>query len=283
MIILTALLASWVVGSVQGSRVAYVAVRADKTNYAMGENVTFSLVPLAEDVQFTVSGDYGQGGVYIVRLPDDINPDTYLDDSNTVNNIANHMGGSWAPSVPIPVYNSTGEPLKMSWNGTLSVPDTEGRMTWARATAGYYLLYPSYYWMYGHATKFMLDRSSIFHLDGLSVKYDISLDASFYTIRTELSLPEGAEPMSGLFTTIVPNNSVPYNDTITYHNETLDLRPGEATTVTISYSARDPSYGLTDTSMSAFFISGGTTYAFGFQPTYYYYENGKSEVRYVPY
>lgn len=282
MIVLTALLASWVVGSVQGSRVAYVAVRADKTDYAMGENVTFSLVPLTEDVQFTVSGDYGQSGVYIIRLPDDIDPGTYLDDSNALNNISNHMNG-FRPSVAIPEYNSTGEPLKMSWNGTLQAPDAEGRMTWARATAGYYVLYPVYFWMYGHATKFMLDRSSIFHLDGLNVKYNISVDASMCTIRTELSLPEGAEPMSGLFTTVVPNNSVPYNETTNYHNETLELRPGEVTTVTISSYARDPWYGQTSASMSALFISGGTTYAFGFQPTYYYSENGKSEVHYDPY
>jgi len=282
MIVLTALLASWVVGSVQGTRIAYVGVRADKTDYAMGENVTFSLMPLTEDVQFTVSGDYGQAGVYIVRLPDDIDPDTYLDDSSTINNIANHMGGSGVPSVPIPVYNSTGEPLRMSWNGTLPIYGSEGRQIWAQVTAGYYVLYPSYHWVYGHATKFMLDRSSIFHLDGLSVKYNISVDASACTVQTELSLPEGAEPMSGLFTTVVPNNSASYNDTTTYHNETLDLRPGEATTVTIAY-ARDPWSGQTSASMSAFFISGGTTYAFGFQPSYYYYDNGRSEVRYVPY
>ncbi|MDW5562022.1 MAG: hypothetical protein SA339_02260 [Methanomassiliicoccus sp.] len=278
MVILAALLASWVVGTVQGSKVAYVAVRADKTEYNIGENVTFSLVPLSQDVQFTVTGDYGQSGVYIVRLPDNIDPDTYLDDPNVVSNLSHSSHGNGVTAVPIPQYNSTGEPLRLSWNGTIESYN-DGSMKWDRATAGYYLLYPVYSWQYGHSAKFMLERASIFHLDGLSVRFNISLDSSVFTIRTDLYLPQGSESMTGLFTTIVPNYSYSFNTTTNYHNETLELRPGETTTVTITYPGQDSSYEPVTTSMFARFIVGDTAYTFGFSP-YIVYNNDKMEVHY---
>lgn len=49
-----ALLASLVYGSVQDSRIAYVAVRTDKEVYTSGENVTFKLVPLTDGIEFTM-------------------------------------------------------------------------------------------------------------------------------------------------------------------------------------------------------------------------------------
>ena len=56
MVVMTALVASVVVSSVQGSRIAYVAVSADKESYSMGENVTFKLRPLTSGVDFTIGG-----------------------------------------------------------------------------------------------------------------------------------------------------------------------------------------------------------------------------------
>ncbi|MBI0582794.1 MAG: hypothetical protein ISF22_01055 [Methanomassiliicoccus sp.] len=284
MLVLTGLLASWIVGSVQGAKVAYVAVRADKSEFGMDENVTFSLVPLSQDVQFTVSGEHDSAGVYIVRLADDIDPDTYLDDSNAVQNISVRARSDHEPVIPIPRYNSSGEPMRMSWNRTIPQYDAErGGYVWYKATEGTYLLYPVYQWEYGHATKFMLERASIFHLDGLRVDHDISLDDSVFTVRTEFSLPEGAGPMSGLFTTILPRNPDTFNSTMTYHNETVELVPGQTTTVTITYPASG-SYGPVTTSMSAFLIVGDITYAFGFWPYIIYdHVNNNTEVRYVQY
>jgi hypothetical protein len=282
MLVTTALLASWVVGSVQGTRVAYVAVRADKSDYALGENVTFSLVPLAKGLQFTVNGGGSQGGVYIVRLPDDVDPDTYLDDPQAVYSISNgmHIGGGVA--VPIPRYNTTGEPLRLSWNGTMMQFDpAKQAMAWDRATAGYYLLSPAYNWEYGHVTKFMLDRSSIFHLDGPAVRFDISYESSMFTVRTEISMPIGGEPVSGLFTTVVPNH-VNYSAEATYHNETVDLVPGGTTTVVLSYPGPDQYYEKPSTNMIARIIMGDTTFVFGFYPMMMY-DNGEVEVRYVPF
>lgn len=283
MIVLTAVLASWIVGSVQGSRVAYVAVRADRASYSIGENVTFSLVPLSQDVQFTVDGGEG-GGVYIIRLPDDIDPETYLDDPNVLNDLMGlsfyHTGGE--TKVPLPRFSSSGEPLQMSWNGTIN-SSYSGNRSWEQATAGHYLLYPAYSWQYGHATKFMLERASIFRLDGLGVKMNISLESSVYTIRADLTLPAGAAPVSGLFTTALPDYGEGYNLTTVYHNETLDLRPGETSTVTLTYAAQDGGYGSTGTSLIARFITDERTYLFGFDSYIRYSNSGAREVHYVQY
>jgi hypothetical protein len=282
MVVLTAVLASWVVGSVQGTRVAYVAVKVDKSEFAMGENVTFSLVPLTQDLQFTITGDGGQAGVYVVRLGNDIDPDTFLDDANAIDDIGRNLySAGGAVIIPIPQYNSTGDPLKMSWNGTMPQYDpAKQTMGWEKATAGNYVLYPVYSWQYGHVTKFMLDRGSIFHLGGPAVKFDISHDSSQFTIRTDITLPEDADPMSGLFTTVVPNLVGGYNATTEYHNETLDLAPGRTTTVTFSYPAPDLTYGPVTTFMTARLIVDGTTYVFGFNPTIIY-DDGQPEVKYV--
>lgn len=282
MIVITALLASWIVGSVQGARVAYVAVKADKSDFAMGENVTFSLVPLTQDLQFTVSGDSGQAGVYIVRLADDVDPDTYLDDPGALYNISSGMYSGGGTVVPIPQYNSTGEPLRLSWNGTMAQYDTAKQtLVWDRATAGNYMLYPSYSWQYGHATKFMLDRASIFHLGGPEVRFNITYESSTFIVRTDITMPDGGGPASGLFTTVVPNYR-DYSAPTAYHNETVNLVPGGTTTVVLSYPGPDSAYGPPTTSMVARLIIGDTAYVFGFTSMVVHNEDGM-EVRYVPF
>jgi len=238
-------------------------------------------VPLTQDLQFTVTGDYGQGGVYIIRLADDVDPDTFLDDPGVIYNISNNMYSGGGMVVPIPQYNSTGEPLRMSWNGTMIQYDTARQMlVWDQATAGNYILYPSYSWQYGHVTKFTLDRSSIFHLGGPSVRFNISYESTIFTIRTEITLPDGAEPMSGVFTTVVPNQADRFNETTDYYNETVDLVPGAATVVTFSYPGPDQSYGPATTSMVARLIVGDGSYVFGFTPTIVY-NGSQQEVKYV--
>jgi hypothetical protein len=264
-----------------GTRVAYVAVRADKSEYAMGENVTFSLVPLTQDLQFTVSGDSGQAGVYIIRLADDVDPDTFLDDADAIYDLGNGMYSGGGVVVPIPQYNTTGEPLRLSWNGTIVQYNTgEQTVVQDRATAGYYILYPSYSWQYGHVTKFMLERASIFHLGGPAVRCNVSYESSMFTVRTEITMPDGTESTTGLFTTVVPNYTNRYNGTTEWYNQTVDLAPGAMTTITFSYPGPDPAYGPATTSMIARLIIGDETYVFGFTPTMIY-DGNESEVHYV--
>lgn len=50
MLVGVAFVASLVYGSVQATRIAYVAVRADQEVFTSAENVTFKLVPLTEGV-----------------------------------------------------------------------------------------------------------------------------------------------------------------------------------------------------------------------------------------
>lgn len=95
MILGVALLASLVHGSVQDSRIAYIAVRTDKDVYTSDENVTFSLVPLTEGLQFTLDGwkDPYRNGVHVVRIPEGVDPSEVVTDPSLLQQI--DMWGQW--------------------------------------------------------------------------------------------------------------------------------------------------------------------------------------------
>jgi hypothetical protein len=289
MIVMTALLSMIVVDSVQGSRVAYVAVRADQSSFEMGENVTFHLVPLTQGVEFAVNGTLEGGGIHVVRLPDDIDPDEFIEDEDAISEMY-----SWAyqrsmsEPIALPEFNSSGEPLEMVWNGSLARYDgmTAG-LVWSKATEGNYLLFPTYNWQSGHATKFMLERASIFHYDSLRVDFNITYLNGEFTVRTDLSLPDGAAPMDGAFSAQLPYSD-PYDGTPVYHHQNVSLRAGEVTSVTVTYPSTSMNYPSTYTEdtypttyLNADLRVGDDLYYFGFWQTVVYEPNGKGEVSHV--
>ncbi len=285
MLVFTAFIATFVLSSVQGSRVAYVAVKADKAVYEMGENVTFKLTPLTPGIECTLNGIGYGSGISMVRLPNDIDPETYLDDAEALQNISSgYYGyGSSGPAVDIPSFTTHGDPLSYSWNGTITAWDpATGNITWGHATAGYYLMYPVNFNNYNTGTKLMLDRSSIFYLGGLKVDFDITTEQGTCTVRTDLSLTDGMDAIDGTFSTVVPDYSGYYQENVTYHNETVHLSSGAVTTITVQFSS--PGMEST-TSLTCFVRSGDVTFIFGYyQSIYHYYQdNGVSitEVRNV--
>lgn len=284
MIVLTAVLASSIVGSVQGSRIAYVAVSADKDVFGMNENVTFKLLPLSQGIQFTVNGMNDGSGVQIVRIPDSIDPDSIINDPNMLSEVWIWGNDHPCPVVPIPQFNSTGEPLELSWNCTKSTYDrSTNELIWGKATAGYYLLNPRYYsWEYGHAVKFMLDRSSIFYYDGLNVRFDltISYDHNESTIVADLTLPEGSSPLSGNLTSFVPYYGQG-NMSSSYHNFSINMQPGEATSIRVVIT--NPSYSFLTTSMDVILQTSNGTYVFGFWKKSGSYNGSQESVYLVQY
>jgi hypothetical protein len=286
MVVLTAILASFIVNSVQGSRIAYVEVSADKASYGMDENVTFKLRPLSQDVQFTVSGMYEGAGVQIVRLPDSADPDTVLQDSSMLNNLSMWGSSRINTVIPIPSFNSTGEPLELTWNGTISAYDRgANQLSWGKASSGYYLLYPKYSWEYGHTVKFMLDRSSIFFYDSLRVDLNVTNElgqtATNTTITADLTLPQGAAPVAGTFSSFVPGSmaSMDGNYSDNWHNFTVDLLPGVTTRITVSF----PAQSYSQASMDAVVRSPTSNFIFGFWEIGYNYDGREEGVILVQY
>lgn len=273
MILFTVFIASFVVSSVQGSRVAYMAVRADKASYEMGENVTFTLTPLSPGAKCTLQGYSSNSGITMLRLPDDIDPETYLDDEQVLVNISmwSH-GGSFpqGPYVAIPSITTNGEPLSFSWNGTISTFDpVTGNVTWGQASAGYYILCPVNFLSSGSATKLMLDRSSIFYLDGLRVAFDVTYIGGNFSVRADLSLGEGTEGIDGMFSTVVPDHTEYQEGNVTLFNETVHLVPGSTTSITIEYPGVDMGYGPPTTNLLCYLYTGERTFTFGFYQSYY--------------
>ena len=281
MLVMTAVVASFVVSSVQGTRIAYVAISADKESYSMGEDVTFKLRPLTQGIDFTIGGESGdpyRGTYYgemvtIVRIPDDVDPYSLIDRSGGLNDIS--MWKSHSPnraSIPIPLFSSSGESLDMSWNGTLRAYDKTGSYIWGEATAGYYLLYPEYY-SYGRTVKFFLDHSSIFYYDGLDVDYEITTEGQETTITMSLTLPDYTSPTEGRLSAYVPYDGMQISSP--YHNQTLDLKAGETSTVFIKVPSSNPYLSL-----DAVLVTDAGTYIFGFYTSIHY--DSKGGVTYVP-
>ena len=270
MLVATGILASFVLNSVQGSRIAYVSVSADKSSYSVGENVTFQLAPLSNGIQFTVSGSGPGEGVHIIRVPDSVSIDDILGgDSQMFYNITTWERDHPSTIIPIPEFNTTGEPLELSWNGTVAGYDWGGNgIAWGKATAGYYVLYPMYHWSYGHSVKFMLDRSSFFYYDSLAAKFTVT-EGTNITIDVDLTLLRDEAATVGNLTSFIPG-SYTMNYSEGFHNFTVDLNPGETTRVTISY--RNTNQYL---AMYAVLRTPERTYVFGMLVNYYYYNNGR--------
>lgn len=277
MLALTAVVSTMVYGSVQATRIAYVAVQADKKVFEAGENVTFRLIPMSSDIRFTVSGYYySDAGMHVIRIPDWIDPETMLDDPKMVQNISSwEYGGGMRTVIPFPEYNSSGEPLAMSWNGSIYVqsPATGQNGTWAKASSGYYLLYPKFDWVYGNKVKFMLDESAIFRYESITVEYDMTALANGTSVAVGLTLPSGFEGATASVTAYMPSSHVGGSSSIpgsSYHDNITV--PSD---LTISFSMFTD---LTYHSLALDMIvdAGGERFASGFRTGYAYSPGGES-------
>jgi len=262
MIVGVAFVASMVYGSVQATRVAYVAVRADQQVFTSAEDVTFQLIPLTEGVQFTVEDQGGRNwyGVHVIRIPDAVDPKEVATNLSLLN-----MFASWDRGyavVPTGSFNSTGEPLSLSWNGTMYMPGLVEGKDWVTATSGYYLLYPRLQWSYGHVTKFMLDEGAVFYYDSLRVNISTERTETSFSMGLSISLGEGMP--EGEYVLRSQLNPMIYDDgyQYTYLNRTFDLRAGEKISLELGPVGAEP---YMSAQYDAVVIGpDGRVYAFGF-------------------
>lgn len=239
MILGVALLASLVYGSVQDSRIAYIAVRADKDVYTSGENVTFKLVSLTDGIEFTMDGRNDlRNGMHVVRIPDSVDPTEILNDPFLLDRMY-----SWERRsiiLPIETFNSADGPLEMSWNGSIQVYNDEliddpevgwyqKQHQWVSATSGYYLLYPRLEWSAGHVTKCMLDESSMFYYDSLNVNISAAFSTGSFSMSMDISLgegmPEGEYELRSRLSPLIYDGTEPVS---TYFNRNLSLVAGSS-------------------------------------------------------
>lgn len=268
MLVGVAFVASMVYGSVQSTRVAYVAVRADKEVFTGAEDVTFKLVPLTDGVQFTVDDWYDKNwnGVHVVRIPDSVDPGEVVTNISLLNQFSSWDRGY--AIVPTGSFNSTGEALELSWNGTLGVYNfVTGEEDWVGATSGYYLLYPRLQWSYGHVTKFMLDEGAVFYYDSLNANVTIERTKTSFSMSVDISLGEGMpEGEYQLRSRLSPMAYQDGNEP-TYLNRTFTLAAGETVRVELGPVEADP---YASAQYDAVVVGpDGTVYAFGFNKNYY--------------
>lgn len=240
MIVGVALLASLVYSSVQGSRIAYIAVRTDKDVYTSDENVTFRLVPLTDGIEFTMGGQNDpRYGMHVVRIPDDVDPAEILTDPLLLDRIY-----SWERKsiiLPIETFNSADGPLEMSWNGTIQIYNDElvddpevgwsqKQYQWVSATSGHYLLYPRLQWYAGHVTKCMLDESSIFYYESLNVNISAVHSPGSFSMSMDITIgegmPEGEYELRSRLSPLIYDGT---KQVSTYLNKSMSLVAGIST------------------------------------------------------
>jgi hypothetical protein len=196
MLVVTALLASMMSQYAQGGRIAYVSVRMDKDTYSEGEKVTFKFVPLTQGVYFNTTGisPYdGNGYVHIIRIPDGVDPDQIIQDRKMLDKVQSWDDRDMAVSYAY--FDSTEGVKSLEWNATmmnyqyLNAPYNAYTVTYAKALAGYYLVYPQFESLAGHTVRFQLDRSAIFYLDTLKMSAVPGVNGTMVTYNMTVSAP----------------------------------------------------------------------------------------------
>jgi hypothetical protein len=264
--LITIVLASFVVNATKESKVAYVSAKADKPSYSFGEDVTFQLYSLTPDVEFVGTGlasidfyNYGNEGVHIVRIPDDVDPNEVLVNESLFSRVPSW--DQYGPVVSFSTFSSTDGPLKLSWNGTYPVDRYSPTPGYVVASAGYYMIYPVLDWISGHSVMFMLDRNAIFHLDSLNITMEPSYDqdTNKLTLSVEVAGPTDYDATihCQLNATLWGNMGNAGNDTTL----TFDLAPQESYRYTVSATLFSYEYwyvtysGYIDTDIGRFVFS----------------------------
>ncbi len=165
--------------SAQEDRIAYIGVEADKKVFNSSEMVTFRLMSLSEGVEFdvidhwTAWGEFDRCGIYVVKIPETIDPDALFDDLGALYRL-NVQAHYHAGHVHFDHFDDEDELLELSWNGTLSETIWgENRTTvFTPATSGYYVILPST----GDYREG--DENYVYVIDGGAVFYYRSLDAN---------------------------------------------------------------------------------------------------------
>jgi hypothetical protein len=288
--------AVFVYTNLQNGRIVHISVMMDRPSYSAGENVTFKLIDNTPDIEFNLSDPnsspqnivFGSGEINIVRIPDDVDPDTVVTDLSDENRFQRQLSTELSvATVHYGYFNSQEAPKNMTWDGTIAVhsPLVED-ISYTTATTGYYVIVPNFLSAADHRVHFDVDRGAIFYYDSLDARVNITNNPDHnVTTRLLLGAPPGTvgDLTCELFTDFQYTEFPATNTSSTtvlksdnYHNETLILTPGNDVLRTIVYEAKIPDHGEkvggTTSFQMAFFhallVTPVGNYTFGFGGTW---------------
>ncbi len=165
--------------SVQRNRLGYIVIEVDKRAFTSGEDVTFRLVSLTGNAKFNITDrwymdheDERDRGFDMVRVPDVVSPETFLDDLSALDYLRAH-------STFIPIgraffdhFDSRDGSIQIVWNGTVV---TEGwnangsYLSYGPAVSGHYVIVPRSSWSSDLKVSFVINERSMFYYDSLGV------------------------------------------------------------------------------------------------------------------
>ncbi|HEY3419453.1 MAG TPA: hypothetical protein VGK23_02785 [Methanomassiliicoccales archaeon] len=268
LILVIILISGWVTAlfvydSIQNSRIIHLAVKVDRPSFEAGENVTFKLIDNTPDIKFNATDPnnspqsitIGMGEINIVKIPDNIDLDTVVEDLSNKNAINRYFHPEFnVATIHYEYFDSNEKSKNMSWDGAITEYRPFNRdFSPTQATSGYYVIVPNFLGATGHRVELDAPQGAIFYYHGLDAKFNITNDPD-HSITVRLSLGAPPEAMGvlkvELFTdfqyTKFPIGNISRTTMLErdhYHNETLVLTPGMDTLRTIVYDVRIPDHG----------------------------------------
>ncbi len=179
MLVVSSLAAFATYGSVQRNRLGYIGIEVDKEVFTSGEDVTFQLVSLTRNAKFNITDrwymdheDERDRGFDVMKVPDVMNPETFLDDLSSLDYLRSH-------STFIPIgraffdhFDSRDGSLRIAWNGTVAEEDWNEDGWFVRyspAVSGHYVIVPRISWSSDMKVSFIIDERSMFYYDSLDI------------------------------------------------------------------------------------------------------------------
>lgn len=165
--------------SVQGNRLGYIGIEVDKEVFTSEEDVTFRLVSLTLNAKFNITDrwymdqeDDSNRGFDIVRVSDDVNPETFLDDPSSLDYMRSHPTYIPVGRAFFDYFDSRDGSLLITWNGTAVEENLDGNgsfMRYSPAVSGHYVIIPRISWSSDMKVSFMINERSVFYYDSLTI------------------------------------------------------------------------------------------------------------------
>ncbi len=179
MLVISSLAAFVAYESVQRNRLGYIGIEVDKEVFTSEEDVTFRLVSLSRNAEFNITDRWNDDvdddfyrGLDLVRVPDIMDAETFLDDLSSLDYLRNHNTYVPLGRAFFDHFDSQDDSLQVTWNGTVVKEYWDGNGSFLRyspAVSGFYVIVPRNSWSADHKVSFLVNERSVFYYDSLDV------------------------------------------------------------------------------------------------------------------
>ncbi|OPX58052.1 MAG: hypothetical protein A4E29_01662 [Methanomassiliicoccales archaeon PtaB.Bin134] len=179
MLVISSLTAYVAYESVQRNRLGYIGVEVDKEVFTADEDVTFQLVSLTRNARFNITDrwymdqeDERNRGFDVLRVPDVMDPETFLDDLSSLDYLRSRSTFFPVGRAFFDHFDSRDGSIRIAWNGTVAEEgwnENGSFLRYSPAVSGHYVIVPRSSWSPDMKVSFMINERSMFYYDSLNI------------------------------------------------------------------------------------------------------------------